>query len=346
MKYCEILRLGILVCAVSLCTAADPTATLVWYTGFESAFPSADSGIPWYKDFGPRTKNENGWDIVGTEDGVDPYSGERMYKGWINGAAESSHRPYPIVNFNSKNPADTLRDYYVNTWYIWHSVDWASQDNWDWVHFLTLCHYDHLSWWIPFTICETKKSGTPEIEFSHVKGQTPVNGKRPMPQRQWVRFTVYVNAVGDSALLWLDGELILKAWGGDIKNHGDALMHAHWGMYAGAKINNGVQYNDEISLYQLSGPWNDFSREPLFVPPTTKIADNHLPLLRERAQHNKQPFEHLLCRTSTGPQQILISKQVPGEMKAYSVLGRSVNSKLFEKAGYPFFPPATAGKGK
>ena len=43
---------------------------------------------------------------------------------------------------------------------------------------------------------------------------------------------------------------------------GTRLTRAHWGMYAGATASQGIQYNDEIQIWQLDAPLTDFETEP------------------------------------------------------------------------------------
>jgi hypothetical protein len=43
---------------------------------------------------------------------------------------------------------------------------------------------------------------------------------------------------------------------------GSAMRVAHWGLYASGSLDQGVQYNDDIQIWTLDGPWTDFDREP------------------------------------------------------------------------------------
>jgi hypothetical protein len=62
---------------------------------------------------------------------------------------------------------------------------------------------------------------------------------------------------------WQDGVPMLRANVSQLADYpGTRLTRAHWGMYAGSTASQGVQYNDDIQLWQLAAPITDFETEP------------------------------------------------------------------------------------
>ena len=80
-----------------------------------------------------------------------------------------------------------------------------------------------------------------------------------------MRFTAYIHYQGNTGFVqvWQDGVAVLKADVSQLSsNPGTKLTRAHWGMYASAPTSQGTQYNDEITLWQLSTPLTDLTKEP------------------------------------------------------------------------------------
>ncbi len=254
---------------------AQPQAIPVWFSGFENGWPGGE----WLNWSGnrPDQPGTSSWTILNAAqaaaEGVTPVEGTHVYKGWINSAASSSHRPYPGVSFDSihggGNPdfPNGVPSPFVNRFYVW--MDWqpSQVSGFGWMSYLTLSN--NVDWRVT-----TMSSITPadRLELAHVGpygGFDAGNGWERlqnvyMPSRQWVRFTVYTDyrAGYDVQYVWMDGVPVFRANGGNIDQTTDYLLRAHWGLYASGNVPSGTMYNDSIQIWTLTEPWTEFAYEP------------------------------------------------------------------------------------
>ena len=260
----------------------------LWFSGFENGFPG--EWLYWrnwnylYRIFS-RDGRATGyrqahWTILDREQAlkakIKPIEGDHLYKGWIVDAETDgkSHRAYPILHLE-----DAQKDYtkqppmpIVNRFYVWADWDTRQVGKTDWMHFLTLGNNPQ---WQVSTMSMVGPNST--LELAHVgklNGFAEGNGWEnltdipaiAMPLRQWVRFTVYVDYQKPLMVVWMDGQPIFRANGGTLRPTGKStpyLLRAHWGMYAKATLNNGVQYNDSIQIWGLPKPLTRFTEEPI-----------------------------------------------------------------------------------
>ncbi|MCP4679752.1 MAG: hypothetical protein GY854_30530, partial [Deltaproteobacteria bacterium] len=145
-------------------------------------------------------------------------------------------------------------------------ADYGQMSSSEWIHFGTWGNEDGgTGQWALHTMSVRDA----KLEFAHTD---PFSGEyigpdpRPdFPIGRWVRLTVYIHYEGSSGFVqvWQDGNHMLRA---DVSNlstfPGTRLTRAHWGMYAGAETNQGVQYNDDIAIWSLDTPLTDLETEP------------------------------------------------------------------------------------
>lgn len=240
------------------------TCSLVWQSNFENGFPgewlgrddvdnssfTADGTMP--------SGRVSAWTIVNKQTGEPVLSGQHSYKGWVDGPARKSHRAYPVIEVDIATPL-------INTFWVYLDVDYATLRESDWIHFGTWGNWDpqtEIGKWALHTMAVRNQ----KLEFAH---STPFHGEYigPTPQsdfplKRWVRFTTYIHYTGANGFVqvWQDGTPVLRAT--VPKNPGTRLRTAHWGMYAGATVRSGIQYNDDISIWQLAQPLTDLISEP------------------------------------------------------------------------------------
>ncbi|MBN2037681.1 MAG: hypothetical protein JW768_13150 [Chitinispirillaceae bacterium] len=242
-----------LVFIASLAFGQDPTATTYWRSSFENGFPGEwlnyDNGT-WTASGVPNPGSDAAWTIVdGSGVPCGAIHGQRVYKGWILDSAGESHRAYPCIHCDYASPL-------VNSWWVWLDTDYANFPSGGWHHFGTWCNNPD---WDVHTMSVIRNG---RLEMAHVDS-FEVLGNIDMPLRTWVRFTVYVEyapAGSNLIVAWMDSTPVMRAK--NIKGGGGNLMRAHWGLYASGNLFEGVQYNDDIQIWGLSGPWTDFSRVP------------------------------------------------------------------------------------
>lgn len=273
--------------------------TRQWESGFETGFPgdewlSYDNGT-WSQD-GSSTGTAT-WTIVGEEEGIPIPEGNYIYKGWISGPASESHRCYPVIHCDIPSPL-------VNTFYVWLDAEPNS-----WVHVATWGANEQ---WAVHTMSVIPNG---RLEMAHLDweyvGPAP---QPPYPMKQWVKFTAYIDYSSDVMHVWQDGVHMFSGSGGNMSNGGDNLMRAHWGMYAGAAQDNGVQYNDVIRIWSLDAPLTDFSEEP----PSPYAAS----VRRTDITVGKDKQFHAASMLRECPGVAIISDYHPG--RAWSLIGRTL----------------------
>jgi hypothetical protein len=255
----------ILIAAVALHWTASQADQLVWHSGFETGFPGQewlpfDDGAYSARGVVPDGRSA-AWTIVNRRSGEPVFSGHRAYKGWILRRADKEHRAYPVIHVDIPTPI-------VNTFMVYLDIDYELMHG-GWVHFGGWGNFDpsrKSGRWALHTMAVRDKN----LEFAHT---SPFHGSYigPVPQpefplRQWVRFSVYILYQGATGLVqvWQDGVPMLRAAVSGLREHpGTNLRTAHWGMYASARIDHGIQYNDDIAICTLDAPLTDLVTEPV-----------------------------------------------------------------------------------
>lgn len=234
--------------------------TRLWFSGFENGWPGGE-----WLDYGasaPLFNQRNGslWNITGVDNGVTPVEGDAMYKGWITATHTDSHRAYPLLHTED---AFEPRPYIVNRFYVWADVDMQS----DWMHLATWCSNTDWEVWTMSIRQDAWNGSDYWVELAHLWGREARLSDAALryPVRQWVRFTAYIDFSGEGyTRIWMDGEPIYEASNHPLISGGvDTLSRAHWGMYAGGAVDNGVQYNDSIQIWALDAPLTDLENEPV-----------------------------------------------------------------------------------
>lgn len=248
-----------------LCSLSGQAAQLVWQSGFEQGFPGDewldyDNGS--YSPKGGMPANRvSAWTIVNRQSGEPVYSGDFAYKGWIARPSGDSHRAYPVIHADLPTPL-------VNTFMVYLDADYGRMTESDSIHFGTWGNHDpetKTGHWALHTMAVRKR----KLEFAHASpfhGEYIGPGAPPdFPLRQWVRFSVYLHYQGSSGFVqvWQDGVPMLRARVSQLERYpGTRLRTAHWGMYAPATQDHGIQYNDDIRICTLREPLADLVSEP------------------------------------------------------------------------------------
>ena len=266
-----------------------PTAIPIWYSSFEKGFPGEwftwDS--PAYKtgmfsrNGQPTGYRQSYWTILNQKqaqtENIRPIQGNHLYKGLITGPETDgqNHRAYPVLHLEEANPEYVSQRPIpvVNRFYTWVDWDRSKAKNTDWMHFLTLGNNPQ---WQVVTMSMVGPQGRLELahigefnQFKNGNGWETINGviyPIYMPLRQWVRFTVYVDYQQPLMVVWMDGQPIFRANGGNLRQLQNSTLHllrAHWGLYANPEVSNGKQYNDSIQIWGLTKPLSNFAKEPL-----------------------------------------------------------------------------------
>ena len=231
----------------------DPQPIKYWRSGFEIGFPGEwldyDNGT-WTQSGTPNPGTNEAWTVVDGDSVPGGASeGKNVYKGWILRAQSESHRAYPCIHVDFASPL-------VNSWWVYLVTDYRNFPSGGWHHFAT---WGNNPDWDVHTMSVL---GSGKLEMAHVS-DLEIIGDNTMPLRRWVRFTVYLEyapAGNNIIYCWMNGKPCMKAT--NIKPGGSNLQRAHWGMYASGNLPEGVQYNDDIQIWGLTGPWTDFTRVP------------------------------------------------------------------------------------
>lgn len=237
----------------------------VWQSGFENGFPGSDWLDYDNGAYSPSGKlpagRVSGWTIVHRKSGEPVFSGDYAYKGWIAGSGGENHRAYPVIRADIPTPL-------VNTFMVYLDADYGRMSSSDWIHFGTWGNFDATAntgkWAVNTMGLRDRK-----LEFAHT---VPFHGEyvgpaaqAEFPLRRWVRFTVYLVYRGAAGFVqvWQDGVPMLRAQIAHREpDPGTLLRTAHWGMYASARMDHGVQYNDEIRICTLPELLTDLAAEP------------------------------------------------------------------------------------
>ena len=248
--------LTVLLCAIILnarCSQAQPESNLVWSSGFENGFPgefhSYNNGTFTLSN-SPNPGLNEAWTI---QDEM-VYSGSFVYKGWITDSNDltKKHRAYPVLYSKFSTPL-------VNSFMVYLDVDYNRLGH-DWIHLATWGN--NTDWKVHTLSVRDRKLEMAHLDWKYI-------GPKPQPDfplRKWVRITAYIHypPEGDGmVIIWQDGTPVLSGKFRSVT--GQFLMRSHWGMYAPATTDHGVQYNDDIQIWILSEPLTDFFTEPRFT---------------------------------------------------------------------------------
>jgi hypothetical protein len=200
------------------------------------------------------------WTIVDDASGEPVYRGGHSYRGWIEGPASESHRAYPVLHTDVPTPL-------VNTFMVYLDADYSQMSSPEWIHFGTWGNQrdEGGGTWALHTM--SVQEGRLHLAHTSPFGGVYI-GPSPQPDfpvRQWVRLTVYLHYEGSDGFVqvWQDGVPVLLANVSRLEDHpGTNLSRAHWGMYAHPDVSDGVQYNDDIGIWELDAPLTDFETEP------------------------------------------------------------------------------------
>jgi hypothetical protein len=245
--------------------AANVDCELLFSSGFENDLEKWDYNQAAFSADGSMPDGRvSAWTIVDEGSGQPIRSGRYAYKGWIEGTASESHRPYPGISLRE----DAIETPLINTFWVYQS----QVEGEGWVHFGTWgnCVQDGGNCGTGNWALHTMSVLNDLLEFAHTDPHGGVylgpEPRVPFPYNQWVRFTVYVNygASTGTVQVWQDGIPMLRADVVDIdQNSGTPVLgFAHWGAYAAGTVSATTQYNDDIQVWSVSEPLADLVNEP------------------------------------------------------------------------------------
>jgi len=188
------------------------------------------------------------WTIVDTSDPNVP-AGSHAYKGWPIAAQADSHRAYPVLHSDIASPL-------VNSFLVYLDVDYDALAVEEWVHFATWGN--NPDWAVHTMSVRDRKLEMAHLTWSYI-GPAP---QPDFPLRQWVHMTAYIDYQGAEGYIrvWQDGAAVLEGTYTTVA--GTSLQRSHWGWYSSGSITQGVQYNDEVQIWQLDAPLSDLDTEP------------------------------------------------------------------------------------
>lgn len=227
------------------------TATPVWSSGFENGFPGEflnyeNGWSPSGDDIPGRTSS---WTIIDSTSGEPLVEGDHAYRARIVQADSTNHRAYPNLHTSIPSP-------YVNSFMVYLDANYAELTPSDWISFATWSNDPNWLTLATFSLRDRK------IEMAHVDWEYVGPMPQPdVPLRQWIRFTAYIDHTsGGEIAIWQDGVLVIR--GIFHSNPDDRLLRAHWGLYTNPGVSQATMYNDDIQIWTLSEPLQDFTDEP------------------------------------------------------------------------------------
>jgi hypothetical protein len=201
-------------------------------------------------------------------------SGTRSSRGVVTCAKTDgqSHRPYGGLQFNGDAPMAA----YTNTGVGINAPFGIVTTFWGWLDAPT--DFGSGRWFSYFTVngtCDysdqvvTLGLSTPQnsIDCAHVPGTGGQLFYAPnapnMPERQWVRTTVYINYVRGEITTWMNGQ---KVFDGVFSRPVSTMCQFHWGLYASPSNANITYYEDDIAMYKLESALPNRTDEPYVGP--------------------------------------------------------------------------------
>lgn len=185
------------------------------------------------------------------------HSGTYSHKAWITGANPAStpfennnHRGYPTIQLQKTSEGSFISPCYITFW-VWLDMDLQQNEAGgedDWFSFATFTD-DESDNWSRTVLVNLSHDGF--VHLQHVPDQGEQehifqNTTIPFPQKQWVELKVFLDYSDNGyAKVWQDGVLVSHA---EIRNTGNRLAQAHFGMYCAPQIAAGVVYNDDLKI--------------------------------------------------------------------------------------------------
>ena len=236
----------------------------MWSEDFESrnysAWTSEDYGNDW----------KDGFCHGNTFSSDHAVSGEYSHRSEITCPSEESHRGYGGVQFEGDS---VLPEYtnigtgteapygVVNTFWSWLSVPYQfGSGKW-----LSLWTANNDCGWQDRVITLGFENSSNVLTPGHILnsgGSVNFASSPPaFPNQVWVRTTVHINYHTGQMHVWQDGEKVLDA---TFSREDTDICQWHWGAYASGDNDDIVLYEDDLSIWKLNEPWEDFNDEPYF----------------------------------------------------------------------------------
>lgn len=247
---------------------------LLWSSSFERGHPGGewDKYQQGYSD-GCQQKNgaSYGWCMVNArQEGLPEVDGPTIYKGVIFKARDGKNkkpgqRPYPLKTWEVGQVVTPA----VIKYHAWIDFNQGKLDNDTWIHYAT---YSCNKIWDVHTMVQFVTGKNEIAKMITVDYEKPA---LPMPKKQWVEMVDYMDYSQKPGVVarWLNGKLLGVGSGGNVKLSPktkkqksicgtSSLTQAHWGMYAPDRLDNGVQYNDNIRVFKRDGRISNFDVAP------------------------------------------------------------------------------------
>jgi len=183
-------------------------------------------------------------------------SGRFSHKAWMTGPNPASrfwknnnHRGYPTIQLY-KLPKGAFKTPVKVVFWVWLDMDLSKGE---WFSFATLDHTTS-NRWDPVLV---NLSDEGFVHLMHI----PVNGDSnrtfqtdtiKFPMRQWVELTVllHFDAKNGYARVFQNRELVSS---GPVRRGDGWLTQAHFGLYAPPSMTEGVVFNDDLVITEISG---------------------------------------------------------------------------------------------
>lgn len=187
------------------------------------------------------------------------YKGSYSHKAWITQANDEStiflnnnHRAYPTIQLYKDAEGAFVAPCLI-TFYVW--VDMVlypqSPEN-QWLSFATLTGDDSDNW-LPVVCVNLSYDGFVNLMHVPTQGKSEYiyqNRELTFPMREWVQLQIYFdNREEGYVKVWQNGVLVSHA---GVSNGNGLLSQAHFGLYAAPSVDNGVVYNDNLTIQEIS----------------------------------------------------------------------------------------------
>lgn len=245
---CTLLAPSVLFSAAAF---AEPVPR-VWVTGFEQERDFAGFYVT------PKHPRGTSQQMLQSEQ---KRSGEKAHAGWISGAntksmwgANTNHRAYPTIQLH-KLPGGGFRSPVLVEWWVWQDIMLESphgnRSACEWVSYATLS-LDASDSWSRVVLLNQGWEGFAHLMHLQAQGDRSWRFQEravAVPQRQWTRLTVWLDASSEGGLAraWVDGRLVSE---GIVKGGAGRLEQAHFGLYADPDCRAGRILNDDLAIYE------------------------------------------------------------------------------------------------
>ncbi|NCA66567.1 MAG: polysaccharide lyase [Clostridia bacterium] len=187
------------------------------------------------------------------------YKGNYSHKAWITGAYDEStiftnnnHRAYPTIQLHKDTDGAFVAPCLI-TLYLWADMVLKphSPEN-QWLSFATFTG-DASDNWLPVVCVNLSYDGYVHLMHVPTQGKSEYiyqNAELTFPMREWVQLQIYFdNRVNGYIKVWQNGVLVSHA---ALDNGNGLLSQAHFGLYAAPSVDNGVIYNDDLTISEVS----------------------------------------------------------------------------------------------